>query len=164
MALRHVRPADLAAGGRNAPQRRALVIGVSVALLFLVLQIIFLTLTFVAQDATGLQTAIRWAFAAARALIWYGFLFALIAAQLFAARAMQRLVGQSLSRPSRLELEAMLRDRSATQGCSWFVDPKASAVADAGDDVLDAGTGPGRDLTSSSTMGGRRSRSSMTRS
>jgi signal transduction histidine kinase len=53
---------------------------------------------------------VRWTFVGARALIWYGFLAALIAAQLFAARAMQRLVRQSLRRPSRGELEALLRD------------------------------------------------------
>jgi signal transduction histidine kinase len=41
---------------------------------------------------------------------WYGFLFALVAAELFAARAVERLVGQSLRHPTIGELETMLRE------------------------------------------------------
>ena len=41
-----------------------------------------------------------WVFVAARAAVWYGFLFALIAAELYAARAMKRLVEQPLHHPS----------------------------------------------------------------
>jgi signal transduction histidine kinase len=92
------------------PQRRALAIGTPIALLFLVLQISFLLLTYAPSTFTTLHEVVRWTFVGARALIWYGFLAALIAAQLFAARAMQRLVRQSLRRPSRGELEALLRD------------------------------------------------------
>jgi signal transduction histidine kinase len=92
------------------PQRRALAIGTPIALLFLVLQIVYLLLTYAPTTFTTLHEVVRWTFVGARALIWYGFLAALIAAQLFAARALQRLVHQSLRRPSRGELEALLRD------------------------------------------------------
>jgi signal transduction histidine kinase len=93
------------------PQRRALAIGTPIALLFLVLQIVYLLLTYAPTTLTTLHEVVRWTFVGARALIWYGFLAALIAAQLFAARATQRLVHQSLRRPSRGELEVLLRDR-----------------------------------------------------
>src|SRR5215216_325387 len=92
------------------PQRRATAIGASVALVFLLLQAIFHLLALFAPDATELRTVIAWAFAAARAAIWYGFLAALIAAQLFAARALQRLVRESLRRPSQRDLEMLLRE------------------------------------------------------
>jgi hypothetical protein len=84
------------------PQRRALAIGTPIALLFLLLQIVYLLLLFWPTDFPTLHEAVRWTFVGARALIWYGFLAALIAAQLFAARALQRLVRQSLRRPSRV--------------------------------------------------------------
>jgi signal transduction histidine kinase len=92
------------------PQRRALAIGTPIALLFLLLQIVYLLLMYWPTDFVTLHEAVRWTFVGARALIWYGFLAALIAAQLFAARALQRLVRQSLRRPSRGELEALLRE------------------------------------------------------
>jgi signal transduction histidine kinase len=92
------------------PQRRALAIGTPIALLFLILQIVYLLLTYAPTTFTTLHEVVRWTFVGARALIWYGFLAALIAAQLFAARAMQRLVHQSLRRPSRSKLEALLRE------------------------------------------------------
>lgn len=52
---------------------------------------------------------VTWGIVGARAALWYGFLAALIAAELFAARAMKRLVEQSLRGQCRDELEAMLR-------------------------------------------------------
>jgi signal transduction histidine kinase len=91
------------------PQRRAMAIGAPIALLFLSLQVTFHVLALIAPDATTSQRIVAWAFAGARAAIWYGFLAALIAAQLFAARALQRLVRESLRRPAWGELEAMLR-------------------------------------------------------
>ncbi len=91
------------------PQRRALVIGTSVALLFLGMQITYLSLSLAEANAPELQKVTQWGFTAARAAVWYGFLIALIAAQLFAGRTLQRLVRQSLRRPSRRDLEAMLR-------------------------------------------------------
>ena len=56
---------------------------------------------------------------ASRAALWYGFLFALIAAELFAGRVLRRIVMASLDRPSLRELEAMLREP--------FGDPRAAA-------------------------------------
>jgi signal transduction histidine kinase len=92
------------------PQRRAMAIGAPIALLFLSLQVTFHLLALVAPDATTSREVVAWAFAGARAALWYGFLAALIAAQLFAARVLQRLVRESLRRPSRRELETLLRD------------------------------------------------------
>jgi signal transduction histidine kinase len=112
------------------PQRRALAIGTPIALLFLVLQIVYLLLTYAPTTFTTLHEVVRWTFVGARALIWYGFLAALIAAQLFAARAMQRLVRQSLRRPSRGELEALLRDPLGDPALSLvFLDPRTEPEA-----------------------------------
>jgi signal transduction histidine kinase len=110
------------------PQRRAMAIGASIALLFLMLQVSFHVLALLAPDATTLQGVIAWAFAGARAAIWYGFLAALIAAQLFAARALQRLVRESLRRPSHRELEAMLREPLGDPSLRLvFADPRSGA-------------------------------------
>jgi signal transduction histidine kinase len=92
------------------PQRRALAIGAPIALLFTLLQITYQFLKLVNPDAAALHSVIQWALAGARSLIWYGFLLALIAAQLFAGRALRTLVRQSLRRPTQRELEAMVRD------------------------------------------------------
>jgi signal transduction histidine kinase len=114
------------------PQRRALAIGTFVALLFTALQIIFLSLSVFDADLPALQDAVRWAFTAARAAVWYGFLFALIAGQLFAARSLRRLVRGSLRRPSQRELEAMLRKPLGDPGLQLrFWDSKAGAWDDA---------------------------------
>jgi hypothetical protein len=91
------------------PQRRAMAIGAPIALLFTAAQISYQVLKLAAPDAAALHNVIQWTFAAARSSIWYGFLFALIAAQLFAGRTLHGLVRQSLRRPSQRELEAMLR-------------------------------------------------------
>ena len=91
------------------PRRRALAVGTPVALLFLLCEITYQLLGIVSAEDTQLYGIVIWVFVAARAGVWYGFLFALIAAQLFAARAMQRLVVQSLQHPSDVELEVMLR-------------------------------------------------------
>jgi signal transduction histidine kinase len=91
------------------PQRRALAIGAPIALLFTLLQIAYQFAKLVHPDPTSLQSVIQWAFAGARSMIWYGFLLALISAQLFAGRALHSLVRQSLRRPTQRELEAMLR-------------------------------------------------------
>ena len=92
------------------PRRRALAIGAPVGLVFLLLVITFHLLALVAPDATDLRRVIAWALVVARAAIWYGFLAALIAAQLFAARALQRLVRRSLRHPAQRDLEAMVRE------------------------------------------------------
>ena len=91
------------------PQRRALAIGTPIALLFLGFQITFQLLGALGAPDSDFSEFVKWGIVAARAALWYGFLAALIAAELFAARAMKRLVGQSLRRPSRGELEVMLR-------------------------------------------------------
>jgi signal transduction histidine kinase len=92
------------------PYRRAMAIGAPIALLFLSFTVTFHLLALVAPHASTTRNVVAWAFAGARAAIWYGFLAALIAAQLFAGRALQRLVGESLRRPSQHDLEAMLRE------------------------------------------------------
>jgi signal transduction histidine kinase len=91
------------------PQRRALAIGTPIALLFLAFQIAFQLLGALDAPQSDFSEFVKWGIVGARAALWYGFLAALIAAELFAAGAMKRLVGQSLRGPSRDELEAMLR-------------------------------------------------------
>jgi len=91
------------------PQRRALAIGTPIALLFLAFQITFQLLGALDAPQSDFTEFVKWGIVGARAALWYGFLAALIAAELFAARAMEQLVGQSLRRPSSNELEAMLR-------------------------------------------------------
>jgi signal transduction histidine kinase len=114
------------------PQRRSLAIGVPIALLFTLMQIIFLSLTFAAPHAAGVREVVQWTFVGARAALWYGFLFALIAAQLFAGRALRRLVQQSLRRPSQHELEAMLREPLGDPGLRLvFRDPRTGTWGDA---------------------------------
>ena len=113
------------------PQRRALAIGTPIALLFLLLQAAYNLRSVLGYDPTSLDTFLQWAFAGARSLIWYGFLFALIAAQLFAGRALHRMIRQSLRRPSRSELEAMLRAPLGDPDLRlMFLDGKSETAAD----------------------------------
>ena len=91
------------------PQRRALAIGTPIALLFLAFQITFQLLGILDAPDSGFSEFVKWGIVGARSLLWYGFLAALIAAELFAARALKRLVEESLRAPSRDELEEMLR-------------------------------------------------------
>jgi signal transduction histidine kinase len=96
------------------PRRRALAIGAPIALLYLLLQATYQGLQlFTPADASAaaepVKGVIDWAFAGARSAVWYGFLLALIAAELFAGRTLRRLVGDSLGRPSFRELEGMVR-------------------------------------------------------
>jgi signal transduction histidine kinase len=91
------------------PRRRALAIGTPIALLFLGFQITFQFLGALDAPQSDFSEFVKWGIVAARAALWYGFLAALIAAELFAARAMKRLVGESVRKPSRDELEVMLR-------------------------------------------------------
>jgi signal transduction histidine kinase len=92
------------------PQRRAVVIGAPVALAFTTAQVGYQFLKLVAPDSPALHSFFQWCLAGARSLLWYGFLAALIGAQLFAGRALRRLVHQSLRRPSKADLEALLRE------------------------------------------------------
>ena len=124
------------------PQRRALAIGTPIALVFLLCQISFQSLTQAEYDGAALNT-IQWAIAVARSLVWYGFLFALIAAQLFAGRALHRLVRQSLRRPSLPELEAMVREPLGDPGLRlMLLEGKTETTAD---QPLEPG--PGRKVT-----------------
>jgi signal transduction histidine kinase len=93
------------------PQRRALAIGTPIALLFLTFQVTFQLLGAVDAPPSVFSEFVKWGIVAARAALWYGFLAALIAAELSAKRALAHLVEQALQRPSRDELEAMLRDQ-----------------------------------------------------
>jgi signal transduction histidine kinase len=112
------------------PQRRALMIGAPIALLFTLAQIAYQSLKLAGSDGAALDS-VQWALAGARSLIWYGFLFALIAAQLFAGRALHRLVRQSLRRPSLPELEAMLREPLGDPDLRLvFLDGKSETAAD----------------------------------
>jgi len=97
------------------PRRRALAIGGPIAILFLLMQASYRALFLFAPGGLSpgdrpVQSALQWTFAAARSFLWYGFLFALIAAELYAGRVLRRLVGSSLGRPSFRELEGMLRE------------------------------------------------------
>ena len=124
------------------PQRRALAIGTPVALLFLLVQAIYLLPYALGVEPSSLDTFLQWTFAVARSLIWYGFLFALIAAQLFAGRALHRMIRQSLRRPSQSELEAMLRGPLSDPKLRLvFRDPKTGAW----EEPLEPG--PGESLT-----------------
>jgi signal transduction histidine kinase len=131
------------------PQRRAMAIGAPIALLFTVAQVSYQVLKLAAPDATALHGVVQWVFAAARSSIWYGFLFALIAAQLFAGRALHRLVRQSLRRPSQGELETMLRQPLGDPNLRLsFWDPGTATWGDS--DTEGVGLSPpeaGRDLT-----------------
>jgi signal transduction histidine kinase len=97
------------------PRRRALAIGAPVALLFLFSEAAYRALFVFAPEGLGpgarwVQDFLQWALAATRSFVWYGFLFALIAAELFAGRVLRDVVRGSLGRPSLRELEGMLRE------------------------------------------------------
>ena len=93
----------------SPPRRRALAIGTPIALVFLGAQFVNQITRLLNLEAGLADDIIRGTVVAARATIWYGFLLALVAAQLFAGRVLRRLVEASLRRPSLREVEAMLR-------------------------------------------------------
>ena len=92
------------------PRRRAIMVGAPVALAFLLSQAIYNAARLLEIEADALYPPIQWLYVATRASIWYGFLLALIAAELFAGRVLRRVVVESLRRPAVGELEAMLRE------------------------------------------------------
>ena len=92
------------------PRRRALVVGAPVAVAFLLSQAAYQTTRLLEIEGDAFSTVAQWMLVATRASIWYGFLVALIAAELFAARVLRRVVIESLRRPALGELEAMLRE------------------------------------------------------
>ena len=120
------------------PQRRALAIGTPIALLFLAFQITFQLLGALDAPQSDFSEFVKWGIVGARATLWYGFLAALVGAELFAARALKRLVGQSVRGPSRDELEAMLRGPLG--------DPQLRLAFLDGDE-RSLPTEPGRDVT-----------------
>ena len=127
------------------PRRRALAIGTPVALLFLLCEMTYQLLTIVGADDSDLYGIVIWVFVAARAAVWYGFLFALIAAQLFAARAMERLLEQSLNHPSKQELEVMLREPLGDPQLRLQFLQDDATEPDAARRAVEAG--PGREVT-----------------
>lgn len=93
----------------SPPRRRALVIGTPIALVFLFTQAAYQLSVALGPADRELNTFLRWSFVVARSALWYGFLLALVAAQIFAARVLRQMVGESLRRPSFGELESLLR-------------------------------------------------------
>ncbi|HEY1366468.1 MAG TPA: ATP-binding protein [Gaiellaceae bacterium] len=131
------------------PQRRALAVGTPIALVFLLVQASFqLTMIAGGTDAE-LNTVMRWTFVVARSLLWYGFLLALVAAELFAGRVLRRIVGESLRRPTLRELEALLRAPLGDPGLRLgFWQPRTRVWVDGDGGVLEPpAPGSGRRLT-----------------
>ena len=92
------------------PRRRALVVGAPVAVVFLLAQAAFQTARLLEVEEDGIYPVVQWILTGARSAVWYGFLVALVAAELFAGRVLRRVVTESLRRPALGELEAMLRE------------------------------------------------------
>lgn len=134
------------------PRRRAMAIGGPIALLFLLMQATYRLLFLLATGGKSVisqpaHSAVQWTFAGARAAIWYGFLLALVAAELFAGRTLRRLVGESLHHPSFLELEGMLSKALGDPGLRLgFWRPLTREWAGADNRLLEP-PGPGQTLT-----------------
>ena len=98
----------------SPPRRRAMAIGGPIALLFVLMQATYRTMFLLAPNglaptAKPVQDTSQWLVAGARSFVWYGFLFALLAAELYAGRVLRRLMRDSLAHPSLRQLEQMLR-------------------------------------------------------
>ena len=96
------------------PRRRALAIGTPIALLYLFSFVAYRGLFIFAPGGLSprwypVQEALQWLLAATPSVVWYGFLFALIAAELYAGRVLRTLVGDAVKHPSFGDLEGMLR-------------------------------------------------------
>ena len=91
------------------PRRRALAIGTPIALMFLGTQLAHQVAQLLALETGPVDAVIRWTYVAARAAVWYGFLIALVVAELFAGRVLRRVVDASLQRPSLGDIQAVLR-------------------------------------------------------
>jgi signal transduction histidine kinase len=114
------------------PRRRALMTGAPVALAFLLSQAVYNLARLLEIQAGGLYPPIQWLYAGTRASIWYGFLFALVSAELVAGRVLRRVVVESLRRPAVGELEAMLREPLGDPGLRLaFRRPEDEAWVDA---------------------------------
>ena len=100
-------------------------------------------------EADALYPVVQWTLAGARSSIWYGFLVALIAAELFAGRVLRGVVIESLRRPALGELEAMLREPLGDPGLRLaFRRPDGDGWVDAdGEPIAIADPAPGCVLT-----------------
>jgi signal transduction histidine kinase len=120
------------------PRRRAL----AIATFFLVTQTAYQGANLLGFDTGPLHTAAQWAIVASRSTLWYGFLLALVAAELFAGRVLRRLVKESLQRPPLDELEAMLKGPLGDPGLRLaFWRPDRGGWGDDGDFAPDPSSG-----------------------
>ena len=146
------------------PRRRALVVGAPVAVVFLLSQAAYQTARLLEIEADDVYPVVQWTIVGTRSSIWYGFLVALIAAELFAGRVLRRVVIESLRRPAPGELEAMLREPLGDPTLRLaFRPPRGPAGSTRGGDALESRTRrPGRVLTEVERDGRRRRRSCTT--
>ena len=129
------------------PRRRALVVGAPVAIVFLVSQAAYQTARLLEIEGDAFFSVAQWLLVGTRASIWYGFLVALIAAELFAGRVLRHVVMDSLRRPALGELEAMLRGPLGDPGLRLaFQRPDGDGWVDADGEPL-ADPAPGCVLT-----------------
>ena len=110
-----------------------LAIGAPVALAFLVSQAAFQTASLFELQADDFYPIVQWTIVGTRSSVWYGFLFALISAELYAGRVLRQVVVASLKRPEPAELEAMLREPLG--------DPRLRLAFHAEDAVAEPGSG-----------------------
>jgi len=134
------------------PRRRALAVGAPIAMCYLLAQSTYQTLQLVDAHFGGatsqnLNGPLQWVIAGFRAAPWYGFLFALIAAELFAGRALRGLVGDSRGRPSLRELEGVLRGPLGDPGLRLGFWRTASRSWAGADGAVFAPPGPRQKLT-----------------
>jgi signal transduction histidine kinase len=131
------------------PQRRVLLVGGPVALLFLATQATFQATTWAAVNPGGLNTGIRWTLVGTRAALWYGFLLALLAAEIFAGRVLRQILSASLERRSLPDLEATLRRPLGDPSLrlAFWQSGKRSWGDDNGAEVDAPQPGSGRSLT-----------------
>jgi Histidine kinase-, DNA gyrase B-, and HSP90-like ATPase len=114
------------------PRRRALVLGAPVAIAFLLSQAAYQTARLLEIQADAVYPLLQWTLAVTRSSVWYGFLLALIAAELTAGRVLRRVVIESLRRPAVRELETMLRKPLGDPGLRLaFRQPDTDAWVDA---------------------------------
>jgi signal transduction histidine kinase len=135
------------------PRRRALAIGAPIAVCFLVASAAYQIISLAQPQYIGVlgeeppTTWLQWVVAASRSAVWYGFLFALIAAELYAGRVLRRLNRDSLGRPTFRELEGLLRKPLGDPGLRLgFWRAESSDWVDAEDAPL-APPGPGQAAT-----------------
>jgi signal transduction histidine kinase len=130
-------------------RRRAFAIGTPIALIFLVAQVLNQLARMYGNPNGDFVNSARWLIVGARSLIWYGFLFALIAAELFAARVLRTMIGESLRRPSVDQLEELLRRPLGDPGLRLaFWRPRDDEWIDArGDAIVPPPPGSRRMLT-----------------